>query len=782
MTLHFPTHSLEIRTGDLIYPLREPQHRHHPEPPKFTMIFEKTMAGSPAQFDAFPTAVRAEVQDLLMAGGRRPYTHQAETSNLFLTEGKNVALITPTASGKTVSFLAPTLTTLLENPSSTALMLYPMNALAADQLKVLQSIGFKEGDSGLFELPIGGTVIRAGILTGETSAKSRTPVRKAANLLITNHVALHHALLAQAWRQYKDGSGWSRFLTALKVIVLDEGHSYNGVQGTNAALTFRRLSSLVYKLSGLNPQVLMASATIGNPLEHAQNLTGLDNWALVDQSGAASQNRDLFIVQPDLHPSGRGLWPASLVAHDIAMEEVRHHRKVLIFCASRNTTEKMADRLNEKLGSAAAIPYHAGIPVEDKRAFLAQILAGQAEIVCTTSALELGVDIGSMNTVILVGHPGDNASFNQRAGRVGRTSPGRVFLVLDEGQHPLNIYLCGNPEALFWPPECRTIYPLNKIIATRHAACSFLETKDASLVHKAFPNVLDEEVQAGIADKPYERIAMVGLGNFGHFKALDPAGKVIQELGGETALLYWHLHAAIRNVKGQFYAVEKVDLKQQKVLTTSMGDNCRTHTTPRIQTEKTAIPGTLAVLTDLSIAGIVGALAGEFDVSRSTVAYTTTSEGDPKEGPYQAEIHTLEFDEINPPIVIRTRGVQFALKIDHPLSQSMLETTEGIETVQDALGLAVPLLVQARAQDVPVEIAIDGDLVTLFVFDMAEGGMGWAEQLAPRLDRWLIAAGMALLNCSCQMKGCPRCSLSKTRGEKRKRLAEALINAGKPSA
>ncbi|MGA2080281.1 MAG: DEAD/DEAH box helicase [Holophaga sp.] len=199
-----------------------------------------------------------------MAGGRRPYSHQAETANLFLTEGKNVALITPTASGKTISFLAPTLSILLNNPSSTALMLYPMNALAADQLKVLQGIGFKEGENGLFDLPIGDTIIRAGILTGETPAKARAPIRKQANLLITNHVALHHALLAQAGRKYKDGSGWSRFLTAMKIIVLDEGHSYNGVQGTNAALAFRRLSLLVYKLSGAYPQMVMASATIGN--------------------------------------------------------------------------------------------------------------------------------------------------------------------------------------------------------------------------------------------------------------------------------------------------------------------------------------------------------------------------------------------------------------------------------------------------------------------------------------------------------------------------------------
>ena len=731
MTLQLPSHSNPIRSGDLNYLLREPQYHRHPEPPKFSIIFETTVEGSPAQFGTFPTAVPSVVHDLLMAGGRRPYSHQAETAKLFLTEGKNIALITPTASGKTVSFLAPTLSTLLENPTRTALMLYPMNALATDQFKVLQGIGFKEANNGLFELPIGDAVIRAGILTGETSAKARAPIRKQANLLITNHVALHHVLLEQSGRKYKDGSGWSRFLTAMKIIVLDEGHSYNGVQGTNAALAFRRLSSLVYKLSGANPQVLMASATIGNPLEHAQNLTGLDNWALIDQSGAASQNRKIFMALPDLHPSGKGLWAASTVAQDIALDEVKHRRKVLIFCQSRNGTEKLADRINDALNRKAAVPFHAGIPVEAKREFLKQILEGRAEIVCATSALELGVDIGGMDTVILVGHPGDNAAFNQRAGRVGRTAPGRVFLVLDESQHPLNSYLIGNPEAIHWPPECRTIYPLNRIIATRHAACSFMETKDADLVHHAFPNVQDEEIKKAMADNPYGRIAMVGLGNFGQFKALDPEGNVIQELGGESALLNWHVHATIRNPIGQFFQVEQVDLQHQKVFTNRMVGGSRIHTTPRIQTDKIAKVDTLIALTDIPLSGIVDPVAGEFDVHRTTVAYAQSCECDPKEGPHQAEVHILEFEERNPPIGILTRGVQFALKVDHPFAEVMLATTGGIEAVQDAMGITVALLVQARAEDVPVEISIDGDLVTFFVLNEAATRQGERRPSSP---------------------------------------------------
>jgi len=643
----------------------------------------------------------------------------------------------------------------------------------------LATLGFKEAKDGLYDLPLGERVIRAGVQNGDTPKKARTPIRRNADLLISNHVALHHALLGQVTRKYKDGSSWQRFLSSLKVIVVDEGHAYNGVQGTNAALAFRRLTSLVYKLSGAYPKVLMASATIGNPLEHATNLTGLDHWALVDRSGAASQSREIFIADPDPHPSGRGVWSASMVAMDIAIEEAGHGRRVLIFCSSRNGTEKLADRINDKLRRQAAAPFHAALPVEAKQVLLSRVLQGHVEIVCTTSALELGVDIGGMDTVIIVGHPGDNAAFNQRVGRVGRTSHGRVFLVLDEGQHPLNDYLLGNPEAIHWPAECRTIYPSNRIIATRHAACAFLETQDADLVHKAFPTVEDDAVQKAIGDNPYGRIAMVGLGNFGHFKALDPGGEVIQELGGESALLYWHVRANIRNPYGQFFEVTKVDLQNQKVYTAGNSIEVRHHTTPKILTTKKAIQGTLAPMLDLPIDGLVAPVAGEYDVLRRTVGFTLSTDGDPKDGPQQAEVHILEAEEQNPPIGILTRGVQFALKVDHPLAQVMLETTEGMETVVDALGGTLALIVQARKEDVPVEINRENDLVTFFAFDMAEGGMGWAEQLVPRLDRWLVAAGKALLNCSCQMNGCPRCSLTLNRGPQRKRLAEALIATGR---
>lgn len=780
MALNFPPPFEPIRNGDLAFTIRDLE-----SPPgvptRYTMIYQTTIEATPAIYGTYPEQVPHEVHEVVLPNGRLPYSHQAEAAVEFLGNGKNLILTTPTASGKTASFLAPTLATISKYPSATALFVYPMNALAADQMRGLVNMGFQESSDGLYELSMGGKTIRAGVLTGDTAQKARGPIRSKAHILITNQVALHHALLAQCHRRYTDKSSWTHFLSHNRILMLDEAHSHRGIQGTHVALIVRRFTSLVHKLSGSSPQIILASATIGNALEHAKNLTGQGNWALVDRSGAASYKRDIFVAMPNPHPKGTGRWAASLVAQDIAVAEALSGRRVLVFSPSRNGTERLVTRLNEELGHDAAVYFHSGLPVEVKQGLLGQILNGQIKIVVSTSALELGVDIGGMDSVVLVGHPGDNASYNQRAGRVGRTSPGRVFLVLDENQHPLNIYLGNNPEALYWPPESRTIYPENRLIATRHAACCFLETKDADLVHKVFPTVVDDDVMEAMKNNPYGKIDPIGSGNFGKFKALAPDGKVIQELGGESALFSWHPRATLRNYEGVFFRVEKVSLREQKVYTCRMDEPSgqRVYTTPEILTEKYPKVETLALLLDIPLKGIVDPVAGEFDVVRTTIGYTELREGPKSSGPNQLQFFHLDPSERNPPVALLTRGVQFSLGADHPLASCLLEHRGGLQAVQDALGRAVGLLVRARVEDVPVELSTEGDTVKFFVFDMAEGGMGWAEQLVRSLDKWLRAAGQGLLKCSCRLKGCPRCSLSPISGKDRKKRGQALVAAGR---
>ncbi len=752
---------------------------------KYTVIFSHETDETRGLNAAFPASVHPGVVQMLTLNGKRtPYCHQAESATRFLDEHMNVALVTHTASGKTLSFLAPVLTTLTVDPSATTIMVYPMNALATDQLKNLQDLGFEAvpGKTGLFQIEIGGTQILAGVMNGDTAEGVRRTIREEARLIITNHAALHASILQQANRTYSDGSSWHRILTDLKILVLDEAHSYNGVEGTNAALAFRRLFALTETLSGNLPRVILATATIGNPQDHAEALTGITgNWAIVDKSGAKQFSRSYQVVLPAEHPKGDGRWAASVVTIELALEQVLRRKKILIFCPSRSGTERMADKINEKLGRKVAIAFNAAIPAAQKRDFLADILAGKVQVVCTTSALELGVDIGSMDTVIVIGHPGDHASFNQRSGRVGRTSPGEVFLVLDENQHPINTYLEANPDAIFWEPESRVVYPSNKIVGLKHAACSYLETQDMSQVMRWFPAVAPENVMEAAQTFPYPGIAMVGLGNFGQFKALEPGGRPIQELGGQDAILHWYKGATIRNAMGEFFRVTKLDTERMVAETepAGFGSGLRVYTSPKIEGTQLAIPGTEEALdtATIPVEGVIKAQVADYDVTQQTYGYTEYAYrggGDP-EGVFFA----LKTEDLNPAIGLYTRGVAFSFAPQHPL-HSLLEVEPSASgALADALSLTVTLIVQARPGDVRVRVNHDVHGLHLLAWDMAEGGMGWSEVIVHRLHKWMMAGGRALKNCRCSLKGCPRCSMAPIHGQRRNLLASTMLETGK---
>jgi DEAD/DEAH box helicase domain-containing protein len=753
---------------------------------RYDTIFEHSTAETVSSTKPFPPSVAAGVAAMLTLNGKRvPYSHQAQAAEASLDERKNVALVTHTASGKTVSFLAPVLTTLVNEPEAVAMMIYPMNALATDQLKNLVDLGFQEvhGRPGLYSAVIDGVEITAGVMNRDTSDAVRRGIRDGARLIITNHAALHASILQQAQREYADGTSWRRIFRNLRALVLDEAHSYNGVQGTNAALAFRRLFAMVESMGAAVPQVILATATIGNPLDHALALTGIrENWVIIDKSGAKQHRRDYQVVLPAEHPRG-GRWAASVIAQEIALEEVMARRKVMVFCPSRSGTERMADKINEKLGRKAALAFNSSIPAAQKREFLAAILGGFVDVVCATSALELGVDIGSMDTVIILGHPGDHASFNQRCGRVGRIRAGRVYLVLDENQHPINNYLESNPEAIFWEPECRTVYPENKIIGVKHAACSYLETQDLAIVRRWFPAVSEKAIFDAIsAGMTYNAISMVGLGNFGQFKCLDTTGRPIQELGGQDALLHWHKGAVVRSPIGEFFRVLELDSNGMVARTEDARTGGRmAYTSPKIQSTELPVPGSEEPVSTekLPILGIERATVADYDVTCQTYGYTEYrgSGGSDMDG--SGDYHALDPEEQNPAIGLFTRGFAFSIYAGHPLHDFVMKNEGASRAMADGLGNAVSLMVQARSNDVPVSIRCDGSGLHFLVYDMAEGGMGWAHALVGRLDKWMVAGGKTLKNCRCRLAGCPRCSLSPVADDRRRELADLMIATGK---
>lgn len=760
---------------------------------KYEVLLTKVQPAREALFSEFPDSVHPLVREVLTAG-RKPYTHQARLASVVLDDRQNAVLVTPVASGKTLAFLAPVLTLLASDPQATAILIYPMNALALDQMKNLESLGFKhspEDPSEILTLRAEGLEITVGVLTGDTSQAGRTAIRERAQILLTNPAALHHAVLTWATHHYVDGSSWSRFFRHLAIIVLDEAHSQNGVDGTHTALVLRRVQALCESLQGTLPAFILASATIGNPIEHASALTGVSNWALVNQSGAKCQERTYQILGPTLSPD-RTKWHPMAIAKDLAIQEIRNGNRVLIFCQRRDATERLAKRLNEAVGLGTCIHFHSGLPPEEKAEITRDVLTGQVPAVASTSALELGVDIGGLDSVIIVGHPGDNASFFQRGGRAGRTSPGRIFLILDEGGQPLNAYLSENPEAAFWEAEARTIFPMNPNLAKLHAACCYLETRESeAITRKWFPSVTQADLLQVLSAKTpaHERIKLNGVGNVGgKFTAVDEDGNRIQVLGGTQALANWFPGAILRNALGESYQIHRVDAQKHLALAQVLPPEeqaLQIYTSPIARTMATPLSVEGIELEGLGFNQLLKrAQGGEYQVRIQTTGFRLFRYDPETERAERSELPLFE-EQRNPPVEFQTCGVEFLLHEEEVMRKALgMMPDEAIRALQDALKKSIPVIIQARPEDVVVNvnpIRIDPtdekETPTSYAFtlmDWAEGGMGWSPALLQRFPAWMDAGGQLLQKCRCERQGCPRCSTADMTPQQRSALALAM--------
>lgn len=761
--------------------------------PKYEIIYTRTSPAQGGENGVFPDCVPESVKAMVTQNGERfPYSHQVEVARAALEELEdhsraNVIVVTPVASGKTIAFLTPVLSILQQDPNATAILVYPLNALAADQLRNLQDLGFvPQENPNLLTATLGGIEITVGVLVGETTPETRKMLRERARIILTNQISLHCSILQFASHGYADGSSWTRFLGNLKVLVFDEGHSQNGVPGSHTALALRRLWAMAEHASkkpfepGRVPvQVIFCTATIGNPVEHATALTGLKEWVLVDRSGAACQERVVHVVVPTKHPTGGDKWSVSKVVTELAVSEIRAGRRLLIFVKRVDTSENIAAKINSIVGEGTCKQYHARLAKNDKAKLLQDLLNGRVQAVASTSALELGVDIGGLDTEIQMGHPGDHAGFTQRAGRVGRTSPGVVYLVLDEQQDGLNKYLEAVPNALFDAPEARTIYPDNPRLSMMHAACCWLETKgNREVVAKWFPNQDLQEVEDAAMEDPHGRIDMLGKLGLPQFHAFYPGSeKVLQTLGGEEALLNWHLDAVLRDTKRNAFRVIEMDAKSGFVYTEELDpESVRYTTRPRIAQYIIPVNLNEIPLDDLQMVGVNSAMDGDFKVETFTTSYKliplVTFPGGPK-------IQIMPLRASNPHVRFQTRGAQVEMDTRNPFVYWLMSLPkEAMGLACDVLQKAVPVVVKARPADVRIELGMDGGgHMHLVVIDFSEGGMGWGEALVRNLGTWLRAAGRLLGECRCKRKGCPNCSTAKVDAGDRMVLAIAMGRA-----
>jgi DEAD/DEAH box helicase domain-containing protein len=413
-----------------------------------------------AVFADFP-GMDARLKDALASAGiEKLFSHQRKAFDLA-AEGRDMVITTPTASGKTLCYNLPVAQALLEEPSSRALYIFPTKALAQDQLAVLKDLSSTLGG-----------VIKAFTYDGDTPRSERRKVRSAANIIITNPDMLHSGILPHHAR-------WANFFANLKYVVTDELHTYRGVFGSHLANLYRRLTRIC-DFHGSRPVFISCSATIANPALHAAALTGR-SAEVISESGAPSSAKEFLIYNTPVLNRRTGLRRSSLFeTARIASEAMDRDISAIVFTRSRINVELLlkylrADLEKRGLDPSSVTGYRGGYLPKERREAERGLRSGRIKGVVTTNALELGVDIGSIDLALLHGYPGSVASVRQQAGRAGRRK-GASAAVMIASARPLDQFLAANPRWLTEAsPEYARIDPSNPYILVGHVRCSAYE-------------------------------------------------------------------------------------------------------------------------------------------------------------------------------------------------------------------------------------------------------------------------------------------------------------------
>ncbi|MFE0376618.1 DEAD/DEAH box helicase [Streptomyces inhibens] len=706
----------------------------------------------------WPARIRPEVIDAIRSAGiDRPWAHQARTSEHAL-RGESVVVATGTASGKSLAYLAPVLSTLLDGSEApngrgaTALYLAPTKALAADQRRAVRELA----------APLG-TAIRPAVYDGDTPVEEREWVRQYGNYVLTNPDMLHRGILPSHPR-------WSSFLRALRYVVIDECHSYRGVFGSHVAQVVRRLRRICARY-GSEPVFLLASATAAEPAQAATRLTGLPVVEITEDTSPRGELVFALWEPPLTELHGEQGAPVRRTATaetadlltDLAVQGVR----TVAFVRSRRGAELIALIAQERLaevdrslpGRVAA--YRGGYLPEERRALERALHRGDLLGLAATTALELGVDVSGLDAVVIAGYPGTRASLWQQAGRAGRSGQG-ALAVLVARDDPLDTYLVHHPEALFdQPVESTVLDPDNPYVLAPHlcAAASELPLTEAD-----FP--LFGPATAGLLPQLEASNLLRRRATAWHWTRRERAadltdirgqgGSPVQIVEAGTGRLLGTVDAAAAHTtvhdgavhlhQGRTYVVQRLDLDDDVALVEEASPPYST--TAR---DTTAIS---VLETDTEIPwGDARLCFGSVEVTNQVVSFLRrkliTGEvlGETK----------LDL----PPRTLRTRAVWWTVTEDQ-LDAARVNPEQlggALHAAEHASIGMLPLFATCDRWDiggVSVPLHPDTLLPTVFVYDGHPGGAGFAERAFHTAADWLAATRTAIASCECDA-GCPSC-------------------------
>jgi DEAD/DEAH box helicase domain-containing protein len=663
------------------------------------------------------------------------YSHQAGAVEA-IRKSENVLLMTPTASGKSLVYNIPVLESILDDPESNSLYVFPLKGLEQDQLKTLKELGSSLG----IENP-------GQIYDGDTRADQRREIREnLPNVIFTNPDMLHLALIPFHKK-------WEIFFRGLKYIIIDEIHAYRGIFGSHVAQVFRRLRR-VCDLYGSAPRFICATATIANPGNHAGSLTGLP-FKVIDQSGAPSSAKHFYFIDPVESPY--------TLSAKLFSECIRNGLRTILFAKSRKITElvytwslRYVPELRDKIS-----PYRAGFLPSERRMIEERLFSGELLGVISTSALELGIDIGGLDCCIMCGYPGSVSSTWQRAGRVGRQGQeSLVFLVAI--RDALDKYFIRHPASFFEKNhEAAVIDPENRNILKKHLICAASEIpltmKEQAWEGPGVLHLIDELAAEGAISKakksdawisnrrnPQKEVSIRSIGE--RFMLLNTSGRVIGETGSGRVFREAY-PGAIYLHRGKQYRVDELDLIRKKAICSEV--TAAYYTQPLSS-------GSTEIIEERKKRDCQGVQLhwGMLRITEKVTAY------DKKRSYDNARISTIPLDL--PEHIFETEGLWF--KVDEPVTREMessgTDLGGSLHAVEHALIACMPLFSLCDRGDIGGLSHTrfpEFGLPAVFIYDGHEGGTGLSMRTYEVFGELLAATLKVLDDCHCS-SGCPSCT------------------------
>lgn len=732
----------------------------------------RLLPGAPARYAdtrlPWPAAVARLLEERGIAG---LYSHQALATD-HIRAGRCVVAATPTASGKSLIYNLPVLERHLRDPDARALYLFPLKALAQDQLAAFNALTASWPEEAR---------PTAALYDGDTSDHFRRKIRRdPPTVLISNPEMLHLGILPHHEQ-------WAPFLAGLSHVVVDEAHIYRGVFGAHMAQVFRRLNRLAGRY-GARPTYVLCTATVGNPGELGAALTGMSAQAqgtlaevatpclsgpmamdgcgataatalstapvVIDRSGAPCGPRHFVFLNPEQSPA--------TAAIDLLKAALARNLRTIVYCRSRRMTELVSlwaggvsGRYKKRISA-----YRAGFLPEERREIESRMASGELLAVVSTSALELGIDIGGLDICILVGYPGTVMATLQRGGRVGRAQQESAVIVV-AGEDALDQYFARNSEDFFSrPPEKAVVNPDNEVILARHLECAAAELPlrldepwlASQAARAAIRDLCDRSLLLQSADggellaarkRPQRLVDLRGAGQ--SFSIEDQDGRVIGSVDGFRAWRETHPGAVYLH-RGRTYVIEEMDPGRARIVARQAAVSWFTRTRGQKSTD-------ILEESERRSLGRVLACRGRLRITEQITGYEKRATSGNR---------LLTIVPLNaPPQIFETEGLWYVIPdaVRAALEGRFLHFMGAIHAMEHAAIALLPLLIMADRNDfggISTPLHAQTGLPGVFIYDGLPGGAGLTRQSFPEARQLLEAARRAIAACPCE-DGCPSC-------------------------